>query len=103
MLDWLGRPDQSELALLHCPDYDPVGLNEFVRLRKRLGGRVTLHHPANLEELFTRYSKRALLFAPQSQAMLQNLRTVEDETVRAVVALIDRHGAGLEQESLLIH
>ena len=102
LLEWLSRSEHVDLQVLHCPDYDPVGLNEFMRLRKRLGSRVRLHLPENLESLFVTFAKPALLHPAQSQAMLQNLREVDDESVRAVVALIDRHGAGLEQESLLI-
>ena len=102
VLDWLGQPEQSASSILHCPDYDPVGLNDYMRLKNRLGDRVSLFLPQDLEELFGRFSKRALLFPPQSQAMLLNLREVDDESVKKVVVLMDRYGGGLEQESLLI-
>ena len=101
-IDWLARPTDANLSLLHLPDYDPVGLSEFQRLRSKLGERVLLHLPGDLEARFARFSKHKLLANRNSQAMLAKLRRSESPEIRRVVALIDRYGAGLEQEALLI-
>jgi hypothetical protein len=102
LVTWLMDQSQPEFSLLHLPDYDPVGLNEFERLRKSLGVRVQLHLPDNLEELFARHSKRQLLHKRNSQALLAKLRSSDCLDVQRVVRLIDVHNAGLEHEALLI-
>lgn len=100
LLEWLG--EQSQLELIHLPDYDPTGLSEFERIRTRLGHCVRLHAPAHLEVLFARYAKAELLANPTAQALLAGLRATDDPGVARIVALIDRHNGGLEQEALLI-
>jgi hypothetical protein len=102
LLTWLTNQSQSEFSLLNLPDYDPVGLNEFERLRKSLGVRVQLYLPDNLDELFAHHSKRQLLHKRNSQALLAKLRRSECLEVHRVVRLIDDHNAGLEHEALLI-
>ena len=92
----------ANFALLHLPDYDPVGLSEFERLHLRLGNRVNLHLPADLEARFARYSNPELLKKRNSQAMLAKLRRSELPSTRRVVALMDRFNAGLEHEALLV-
>jgi hypothetical protein len=101
LLDWLRTNDAPEFSLLHLPDYDPVGMLEFTRLRARLGARVRLHLPEDLEERFARYSNRAILEKHNNRAMLANLRQSKLPEVRHVVALIDTNNACLEQEALL--
>ena len=101
LLDWLSATTH-DFNLVHLPDYDPIGLNEFLRLRARLGGRIKLHVPDNIADLFARFSKRTLLEGFNSQAVLRYLRDSTDPDLREVLALIDQHNAGLEQEALLL-
>ena len=101
-LEWLENMNAPDFELLHLPDYDPAGLTEFERLRNSLGRRAQLYLPPNLEPLFARFSNRTLLEKPNSQSMLANLRRSKISAVRQVVALIDTHNAGLDQEALLI-
>jgi hypothetical protein len=101
-VDWLSTMTSPDFQLLHLPDYDPVGLTEFERLRSRLGNRVRLHVPHDLDQQFACFSNRALLKNVNSQSMLANLRRTDCPAVRHVVALIDCQNAGLEQESLLL-
>jgi len=102
-LDWLARMTDSSFNLLHLSDYDPVGLSEFQRLHARLGKRVVLHLPADLETRFAKFSNRELLEKGNSQTMLAQLRRSDLPAIRRVVELIDRYNAGLEQEALLIN
>ncbi len=102
LLDWLATMSATDFNLIHLPDYDPAGLVEFRRLRTRLGDRVRLHIPHDLEKRFAQFSNRALLEKPNSRAMLANLRRSTMSEVRQVAALIDQHNAGLEQEALLL-
>jgi hypothetical protein len=86
--------------VLHFGDYDPVGLDEYLRLREACPGRAELYLPQGLERLFARYSKPGLLRG--TEAVLRRLRDCGLPEVRRVVDLMDRHGAGLEQEALLL-
>ncbi|MEI6195707.1 MAG: hypothetical protein WCS42_15410 [Verrucomicrobiota bacterium] len=101
-IDWLARSPATGFSLLHLPDYDPVGLSEFQRLHARLGERVILHLPADLETRFAQFSNQKLLKKGNSQAMLAQLRRSNLPAIRRVVELIDRYNAGLEQEALLV-
>lgn len=103
LLDWLAEMTSEDFKLIHLPDYDSVGLNEFARLRARLGERVTLHVPADLADQFARFSKRSLLEAGNNQTVLRYLRQSQDPQIRAVLQLIDTYNAGLEQEALLLN
>jgi len=100
VLDWLASPSMSQCAYLHCGDYDPVGLDEYLRLRNRLADRVALYSPDSLPGLFARYGKRDLL--RDSEAILARLRHTANDDVRAIVGLMDDTGCGLEQEALLL-
>jgi len=102
LLDWLAQTSGPDFTLLHLPDYDPAGLNEFTRLHAWLGKRVSLHHPADLPSRFARFSKRSLLDGDNSQALLKNLRRSHAPEIRPVLDLIEKHNAGLEQEALFL-
>ena len=101
VLDWLGRTAGTDFTLLHLPDYDPAGLNEFERIRSRLGTRVRLHLPDHLSRAFEQFANRHLLESPNSQAMLAALRGLGSAETQQVLELIHRHNGGLEQEALL--
>lgn len=102
LLEWLAKQADQEFSLLHLPDYDPVGLHEFQRIRGILGPRVYLYLPENLDELFARYSKRQLLQKRKSQVLLAKLRRSDCSEVQRVVGFMDKYNAGLEQEALLV-
>ena len=99
MIDWLATTLETGVETLwHCGDYDPVGLSEYLRLR-RISDRVRLFVPENIEELF-KYSKPSL-FSAQHTGDLSAWLKSPDADLRRVAELISRHGAGLEQEVLL--
>jgi hypothetical protein len=102
LLDWLAQMNPSDCSLIHLPDYDPVGLNEFARLRAHLGDRVTLHLPADLTSRFADFSKPSLVADLNNQNVLRNLRQSPDPAICAVLKLIHEHNAGLEHEALLL-
>ena len=102
LMDWLAAQTAPDFRLLHLPDYDPVGLDEFTRLHERLGNRVQLHVPANLSDLFAHHANFELLQKSSSQTLLAKLRRSQLSEVQSVLALIEKHNAGLEQEALLL-
>jgi hypothetical protein len=99
-LQWLGSPELSQCRFIHCGDYDPVGLDEFLRLKAVLGDRARLHVPANLRDLVATYGRPELV--RDSQAVLKRLRGSADPDVHSVVEALDETGCGLEQEILLM-
>lgn len=102
VLSWLAAQATPDFHLIHFPDYDPVGLSEFVRLRAALGERASLHLPSDLAMRFARFGNPELLRRSANQALLAKLRNSNLAEVKAVLELMDRHNAGLEQESLLV-
>jgi len=91
--------------LLHLPDYDPVGLRDYLRLRQRLGDRVSLFVPTDLEARFHQFGDPGLLGKkPRNRTLLAKLARVTwpcPESAR-IFALVKSTGCGLEQECLLL-
>jgi hypothetical protein len=100
VLNWLSSPGMIESKVIHFPDYDPVGMDEYLRIKRACPERTKLFLPVDLEMLFSRYGKAQLLH--DSSAVLARLRKSVDIEVRYVVEFMDRYGVGLEQEALLI-
>jgi hypothetical protein len=98
VIEWLASPAMRSSTLVHCPDYDPVGLQEYEKLRACCGSRVRLHCPSNLEDLLQRYGKPSLY--TKNRALLASMNNAASET-RAVAKLLERYGCGLEQEVLI--
>lgn len=99
LLDWIA--DMPACRVLHVGDYDPVGLDEYLRVRAALpNGRAALFVPDDFEELVATYGKVGLL--EKSVAVLERVRRQASEDLRPVLAVMDRHGKALEQEALLI-
>lgn len=101
VVQWLAGETMGATELTHFGDYDPVGLAEYLRLRHSCGPRTALFIPPDLPLLMHRFGKHSLL-SGRNADLMRKLRAEADPTVRAVVALIDATGCGLEQEALLI-
>lgn len=98
VLQWLAA--QQDVRALHAGDYDPVGLDEYLKVRAAFGDRADLFVPDDFEELVVTYGQSELL--TRSLAVYRRVRLHADERVKAVLDVLDRHGRGLEQEALLI-
>jgi len=98
-LRWLSSPGMQSCQIVHFGDYDPIGVDEYLRLKKACPGRVKMYVPDDLEKLLSRYGKAELL--EDSKAILLRLRNDRDKTTRYIVSLMDRYNCGLEQEILL--
>lgn len=98
VLDWLaGMP---AVRVVHAGDYDPVGLDEYLRVAAAMPGRSTLLVPDDFEERLVRFGSRTLL--AKSAEVLERVRRHGNAEVDAVLAVMDRHGLALEQEALLV-
>ncbi len=100
MLAWFASAEMSKCSFLHCGDYDPVGIDEYLRLKEVCGSRVKLHIPANIENLFKKYGKRELL--TDSETILRRLRATKDPDALRIIEQMNACNAGLEQEILLL-
>ncbi len=58
VLDWLKSPGMTDFWVVHFPDYDPVGMDEYLRIKDACPERTELFRPADLERLFVSYGKR---------------------------------------------
>lgn len=99
LLDWLAGDSMKGAQYTHFGDYDPVGLDEFARMYARLGERVRLFVPDNIEVLVA-YKKLELV--TDSGKLLFRLSALRHPDIDLVIRLILEHGGGIEQESLMI-
>jgi len=96
LLAWLAAPEMSACTYVHFGDYDPVGIDEYLRLKQRCPGRVVLYLPESLADLFARYANQELV--RKNSAVLRRIRGGGDDQAGFVIGLIDRFGGGVEQE-----
>ncbi len=100
VIRWLSSATMETNHIQHFGDYDPVGIDEYIRLRDACPGRVELYIPDDIEALFDAYGKRELL--EKSWQILARLRKNPEPIVQRVIRLMDTYGVGLEQEILLL-
>ena len=95
LINWLKN---QKVHITVAPDYDPVGMDQFERLRKHL--EVALFLPDNIENAFEKYSKRSTLEKSNNRAVLSRLesKTTHSETTNIVLDLIKKNQGGLDQE-----
>jgi len=105
LLACLARSDLGESSILHLPDYDPVGLSDYLRLHSAVGDRVSLYVPDDLERRFEKFGNRDLIRKKRrNRELLERLGGSHwpcPESLR-VFDLIKESGSALEQEALLI-
>ncbi|EIV8468400.1 hypothetical protein JKP30_01040 [Vibrio vulnificus] len=101
LIDWLAAPQRSPLIYLFA-DYDGVGLNNYRRLKERLGERATFWLMANWRTLLTRYGQNKLWIdtAREFESFERNAgQWLEQENeLKALVQAMKRQGLALEQE-----
>lgn len=99
VMAWLASPYMESATYLHCGDYDPVGVQEYLRLKECCPGRASLYVPPNLEALVRQYGRKKLI--RDSPSVFKRLRSSTDPAVQRLVDIMERTGLGLEQEVLL--
>jgi len=102
LIEWLATGPMQEADLIVAADYDPTGIGDYLRIKRKLGERVTIPLPENLEDLFGFFANRNLLKPVKSAELLQRLRSETDASAQHVLKLIDKFRGGLEHEALLI-
>ncbi|EHH0804546.1 hypothetical protein QTG64_001926 [Vibrio vulnificus] len=101
LIDWLAAPQRSPFIYLFA-DYDGVGLNNYRRLKERLGERATFWLMPNWRTLLTRYGQNKLWIdtAREFESFERNAgQWLEQENeLKALVQAMKRQGLALEQE-----
>jgi len=104
ILDWFASNEMRKAKFIHLGDYDPVGLDEFLRMYGACGERVSLYIPDNIDYLFATFGNRDLIREKKkNQALLGKLRSTNNKDVLTILALIEKHGCGVEHEILLAY
>ena len=90
--------NDSKCTIVFFPDYDPVGMNNYCKIKDRLGDRVELFVPQNISELFESSSYR-IIDKNKNREILASLnrRSLPDEVI-PIIQLIQKHHGGAEQE-----
>ena len=100
LIDWLGTSGLCRCPLVHWGDYDPVGVREYVRLRRAFPDRATTFIPQDIENWIAKFGQRERIM--KQAAYLNSLRDeTDDPVVGRMVELFDKHRKGLDQELLL--
>lgn len=99
LIDWLASDSMEKSVITHFGDYDPTGIDEFLKLSSKLGSRAKLYRPVNLEYLFSLYARRDLL--SDSGEMMHRLSSTKNSDAKEVIRLMTTYDGGLEQEALL--
>ncbi|EGQ9972866.1 hypothetical protein FWP56_04525 [Vibrio vulnificus] len=101
LIDWLAAPQRSPFIYLFA-DYDGVGLNNYRRLKERLGERATFWLMQNWRTLLTRYGQNKLWIdtAREFESFERNAgQWLEQENeLKALIQAMKRQGLALEQE-----
>ena len=97
--NWVTSP-MVEGTLTHFGDYDPVGLDEYRKLKER-ASRTSFYLPPDLEKYFrSGFLKPALM--DKSSVLLPRLAKMKDAAILTLIDLMQRYGGGVEQEVLLV-
>ncbi|MGT8837078.1 DUF7281 domain-containing protein [Vibrio cholerae] len=101
VIDWLAAPQRSPFIYLFA-DYDGVGLNNYRRLKERLGERTTFWLMPNWRTLLTRYGQNKLWIdtAREFESFERNAgQWLEQENeLKALIQAMRKQGLALEQE-----
>ena len=80
------------------PDYDPVGIINYLILKKELPD-LKIYIPENLPDLLIRYGDPNRLETSTDRKLIEQTK---DEKALSLYALLLKHGAGLHQEGLML-
>lgn len=95
LMIWLTKQD---VEVTFCPDYDPVGMDQFRRISEHLDAELFI--PDGLQKAFEKYSKRSTLEKSNNRAILSRLESSASlpDSISMVLDLIREFQGGLDQE-----
>ena len=95
-ISWLKKLKNIPITIF--PDYDLVGLKNYLFLKKKLPN-INIYIPENLPDLLKRYGKPEKLNSSTSRKIIEQ---TQDTDALTIYSQILKHGAGLDQESLML-
>ena len=95
VLEWLST---QNVEILMAPDYDPVGLSQFEKVRNAANSELWV--PENIAEKFKTFHKKETLLKQNNRTTLGGLikRTDLDSSTIKILKLIEINQGGLDQE-----
>ena len=102
LIEWLAEMPRAP-AIWFFPDYDGVGMLNFVRIRSRLGGAVRLWLMPQWQDRLARFGSATIWSDTQREfnAVLAKFTLLELEPeVRQLIECMKTQGLGLEQEAI---
>lgn len=105
MLDWLGYSPRAPKIILF-PDYDGIGLKNFVRIRERVGAGAEFWLMNNWEELLHRHGNQQIWIDNFSNFIdaVTRLNALEDIplALMTLCSAMQNAGLALEQEAVFL-
>lgn len=89
---------QNKAPLMVFPDYDLVGLKNYLFLKKKLPD-IKIYIPENLGDLLKRYGKAEKLNSSTSRKIIEQTK---DTDAQNIYSQLLKYGVGLDQESLML-
>ncbi|WP_422767768.1 DUF7281 domain-containing protein [Photobacterium leiognathi subsp. mandapamensis] len=103
LIEWLSVPERASMVYFFA-DYDGVGLNNFRRLKEKLGERAEFWMMPNWKALLNRYGQNQLWVdtAREFTSFLENSSNLltKSSHLQALVLEMQTNGLALEQESI---
>jgi hypothetical protein len=100
LIDWFASDHLKNAQFIHCGDFDPVGLQEYLKIKAKCPARTRLYIPPEMEKMFVYANPERVR---KQKGILKNLRHTDDEEVLSVIKLLDKYNGGVDQEILLHH
>jgi hypothetical protein len=91
--DWLASNTEK---IIFAPDYDPVGIEEYLSHKSYLSQKIELYVPENLNELFVHGKKK--LYSDQYHILTRISKEIHSDEVEFILELIRGSKKGVEQE-----
>ncbi len=95
-LDWLTEIKRAPSYVIF-PDYDIVGITNYLRAQNRVGNSLSIYIPDNIDELLQRFGKKLVSKASRAPIELSG----DSEAIQLYHTLLET-GRVLDQESLLL-
>ncbi|KJF89247.1 DUF7281 domain-containing protein [Photobacterium leiognathi] len=103
LIEWLSVPERASMVYFFA-DYDGVGLNNFRRLKEKLGERAEFWMMPNWKALLNRYGQNQLWVdtAREFTSFIENSSNLltKSSHLQALVLEMQTNGLALEQESI---
>jgi hypothetical protein len=99
LLCWLNEKTRAPSYLI-MPDYDLVGIKNYLRAKQSLGDIVDIYIPSNLAMMIKKYGDAKKL---ESMTDRTAIETSEDKKALELYRLLLDCGKGIDQESLMLY